>query len=111
MNIVALSVPRHKKKAWNVEWFAFVQEISTLSTRPPASWEVVLSDDEHTNLQPRPRLAAFDTRSGPVYAAVASGKRQVEFITFLKQLDREIGVKVTTIHVVLPTPERQLFPS
>ncbi len=46
-------------------------------------------------------FAAFDTRSGHVYAAVASRKRQVEFIAFLKQLDREVAGKVTTIHVVL----------
>src|SRR5439155_17734576 len=107
---------------------ATVQEISSLYTRLLASWEVVLSVDEKTNLQPRPRkastlpaqagkpirleheyqrkgavnlFAAFDTRSGHVYAAVASRKRQVEFIAFLRQLDREIAGKVTTIHVVL----------
>lgn len=105
-----------------------VQEISTLYTRPLAAWEVVVSIDEKTNLQPRPRkaptlpaqadkpirleheyqrkgavnlFAAFDTRSGHVSAAVASRKRQVEFIAFLKQLDREVVGKVTTIHVVL----------
>jgi transposase len=107
---------------------AQIQEISTLYTRPLAAWEVVLSIDEKTNLQPRPRkaatlsaqagkpirleheyerkgtvnlFAAFDTRSGHVYAATASRKRQVEFITFLKQLDREIAAKVRTIHLVL----------
>src|SRR4051794_39336212 len=36
---------------------AQVQEISTLYTPPLATWEVVLSVDEKTNLQPRPRLA------------------------------------------------------
>jgi len=107
---------------------ATVQEISTLYTRSLASWEVVLSVDEKMNLQPRPRkastlpaqagkpirleheyqrkgavnlFAAFDTRSSHVYAAVASRKRQVEFIAFLKQLDREIAGKVTMIHMVL----------
>ena len=46
-------------------------------------------------------FAAFDTRSGHVSAAVASRKRQVEFISFLQQLDHEIAAKVTRIHVVL----------
>jgi hypothetical protein len=36
---------------------ATVQEINTLYTRLLAAWEVVLSMDEKTNLQPRPRTA------------------------------------------------------
>jgi len=107
---------------------ATVQEINTLYTRLLAAWEVVLSMDEKTNLQPRPRtaptlpaqagkpirleheyrrkgavnlFAAFDTRSGHVYAAVTSRKRQAEFIAFLEQLNREITAQVRTIHVVL----------
>src|SRR6266496_3400059 len=112
---------------------ATVQEISTLYTRLLAAWEVVISVDEKTNLQPRSRkaptlpaligkpirleheyqrkgavnlFAAFDTRSGHVYAAVASRKRQVEFIAFLKQLDHEVAGKVTAIHVVLDNESR-----
>jgi transposase len=91
-------------------------------------YEIVLCVDEKTSLQPRPRLsptlpaqpgrpvrveheyqrkgalnlfAAFDTRSGKVYACTADRKRQVEFIAFLEQLDREVPAEKTTIHVVL----------
>ncbi len=105
-----------------------VQEIADLYTRPLAPWEAVLSLDEKTNLQPRTRLAptrparrgrpvqleheykrcgalnlfaAFDTRSGHVYAATAPRKRQVEFIAFLEQLDQEIPATITTVHLVL----------
>ncbi len=46
-------------------------------------------------------FAAFDTRSGHVYAAVTSRKRQAEFIAFLEKLNREITAQVRTIHVVL----------
>jgi transposase len=105
-----------------------VQELVDLYTRPLAPWEIVLSVDEKTNVQPRTRLAptrparrgrpvrveheykrcgalnlfaAFDTRSGHVYAATAPRKRQVEFIAFLEQLDHEIPAAITTIHLVL----------
>ena len=46
-------------------------------------------------------FAAFDTRRGHVYARTAERKRQVEFIAFLEQLDREIACPITTIHIVL----------
>jgi DDE superfamily endonuclease len=46
-------------------------------------------------------FATFDTRSGEVYGRTAERKRQVEFIAFLEQLDREIPATVKTIHVVL----------
>lgn len=99
-----------------------------LYVRPLAPWEVVLSADEKTNLQPRTRLAptrparrgqpvrvehrykragaltlfaAFDTRRGHVYATTAPRKRPGEFIAFLEQLDREIPPTITTIHLVL----------
>src|SRR5215472_7174681 len=107
---------------------AQVQEICDLYTRPLAPDEVVLCVDEKTSLQPRPRksptlaaqpkrparveheygragalnlFAAFDTRTGRVYGRTAERKRQVEFIAFLEQLDREIPAAITTIHVVL----------
>lgn len=105
-----------------------VQELVDRYTRPLAPWEVVLSLDEKTNVQPRTRLAptrparrgqpvrveheykrcgalnlfaAFDTRSGHVYATTAPRKRQVEFIAFLEQLDREIPAQISTVHLVL----------
>jgi transposase len=46
-------------------------------------------------------FAAFDTRTGKVYGHTASRKRQVEFIEFLEQLDREIPASVQTVHIVL----------
>lgn len=105
-----------------------VQELVDLYVRPLAPWELALSLDEKTSLQPRTRLAptrparpgqpvrveheykrggalnlfaAFDTRSGHVYAATAPRKRQVEFIAFLEQLEREIPATITTVHLVL----------
>ena len=107
---------------------AQVQEIVSLYTRPLGSGEVVLCVDEKTSLQPRTRkaptlaaqpglpvrveheyirkgalnlMAGFDTRTGKVYTTTASRKRQVEFITFLEHLDREMAPTVTTIHIVL----------
>jgi transposase len=107
---------------------AAVAEICELYTRPLAADEMVLCVDEKTSLQPRPRksptlaakprrparveheyrragalnlFAAFDTRTGKVYGRTAERKRQVEFIAFLEQLDREIPAAITTIHVVL----------
>jgi transposase len=107
---------------------AAVREVADLYTRPLRGDEIVLCVDEKTNLQPRPRkaptlaaqperpvrveheygrcgalhlFAAFDTRSGRVYGRTAERKRQVEFIAFLEQLDREIPATIKTIHVVL----------
>jgi transposase len=107
---------------------AQVAQIIDLYTRPLDESEIVLCADEKTSLQPRPRLAptlpaqpgqpvrveheyqrrgalnlfaAFDTRSGRVYARTAERKRQVEFIAFLEQVDREVPATITTIHVVL----------
>jgi transposase len=112
----------------DVAFAAQVQEICDLYTRSLRPDEMVLCVDEMTNLQPRPRkaatlatkedrptrveheygrcgalnlFAAFDTRTGKVYGQTASRKRQVEFIAFLEQLDREIPASVTTVHIVL----------
>lgn len=107
---------------------ACVQQIVDLYTRELAPHEAVLCVDEKTSLQPRTRLAptlpaqpdqpvrveheyqrkgalnlfaAFDTRSGQVHACTAERKRQVEFIAFLEQLDREVPADKTTIRIVL----------
>lgn len=112
----------------DAEFAARVREIVDLYTRPLSPWEMVLCVDEKTSIQPRPRLrptraalpglpvrveheyqrkgalnlfAAFDTRTGRVYARTAQRKRQGEFIAFLEQLDAEIPETVTVIHVVL----------
>jgi hypothetical protein len=105
-----------------------ISELIDLYTRPLPADELVLSVDEKTSLQPRPRLsptrpaqpgnipsryehaykrngalnlfAAFDTRSGTVFGYCAPRKRQQEFITFLEQLDAAIGHHIKTIHLV-----------
>lgn len=105
-----------------------VREICDLYTRQLAEDEWVLSLDENTNLQPRPRLcktlgalpdcpvrveheyrragalnlfAAFDTRTGQVLGYTADRKRQAEFIAFLEQLDAQIPASIRVVHVVL----------
>jgi transposase len=107
---------------------ACVEHVVDLYTRPLEANEIVLCGDEKTSLQPRTRrsptlpaqpgrpvrveheyqrkgalnlFAAFDARSGKVYARTAERKRQVEFIAFLEQLDREVPAEKTAIHVVL----------
>jgi transposase len=107
---------------------AAVQNVCDLYTRELLPWEAVLCVDEKTNLQPRTRtsptlaaapglpvrveheyqrkgalnlFAAFDTRTGKVYGCTAQRKRQIEFIAFLEQLDRELPPEKTKVHVVL----------
>ena len=46
-------------------------------------------------------FAAFDTRTGKVYARTVKRKRQVEFIALLKLLDQEIPSRVSHICLVL----------
>jgi len=87
----------------------------------------VLSLDEMTSLQPRPRrvptrpaqpgrpvqveheyqragathlFAAFDTRSGQVYGVTTRRKRQIEYLTLLEHLNLAIPISVTTIHLL-----------
>lgn len=105
-----------------------VKNICTLYTRELAAHEMVLCVDEKTSLQPRTRksptlpaqpelpvrveheydrkgalnlFAAFDTRTGKVYAHTAERKRQKEFIEFLEQLDGEIPEHITKVHLVM----------
>lgn len=104
-----------------------VRAVGDLLTRLLADDEVVLSLDEMTSLQPRPRrratrpaqpgrpiqveheyqragathlFAAFDTRSGQVYGVTTRRKRQVEYLTLLEHLDRSLPASVTTIHLL-----------
>lgn len=109
---------------------AFTQTVhatADLYTRPLAPSELVLCLDEMTSLQPRHRctptrparpgdpvqleheyardgalqlFAAFDTRSGEVYAGQFRRKRQVECIAFLDHLDRLLPATITTVHLV-----------
>jgi hypothetical protein len=105
-----------------------VQRICDLYTRPLPSHERVICADEHTSIQPRPRLAptraaqpgqptqveheyrrcgalnllaALDTRSGKVWGEIASRKPQVEFIALLEQMDADLPESVTRIYLVV----------
>lgn len=106
-----------------------IQELIDLYTRSLPEQEVVLSVDEKTSLQPRPRthptrpaqadnvanrvehqyrrsgalnlFAAFNTRTGQVIGRTFERKRHEEFIAFLEHLDRTIPTSVTTIHLIL----------
>ena len=105
-----------------------IQELVELYTRPLTEGEMVLCVDEKTSLQPRPRqastlparpgqpirleheyrrvgalhlFAAFDTRTGKVYARTDTRKRQVEFMAFLSQLGRELPETKTRVYLVL----------
>jgi transposase len=118
----------YPKKPRDEAFYATISELIDLYTRPLHDDEIVLSVDEKTSLQPRPRLsptrpaqlgnipsryeheytrsgalnlfAAFDTRSGTVFGQCYPRKRQQEFITFLEQLDAEIDHHINTIHLV-----------
>jgi len=105
-----------------------VLDLCDLYTRPLETHERVLSLDEKTSIQPRPRtapnrpalpggipvlveheyarrgalnlLAAFDTRSGKVIGICRKRKRMVEFIELLEEIDRLTPADVTLIHLV-----------
>ena len=104
-----------------------VRHVAELLTRPLTAQEVVLSLDEMTSLQPRPRrvptrpaqptrpilveheyrragathlFAAFDTRSGHVYGLTTRRKRQAEYLALLEHLDRVLPAPLTTIHLL-----------
>jgi transposase len=130
----------HKLKPWRSHlWLsakhprddAFYDSIGViidLYTRPLAPFEIVLSVDEKTSLQPRPRIkatkpakpgntpnpveheyrrdgalnlfAAFNTRPGEVIGQCFSRKRQQEFITFLEHMDQQTPSSITLIHLI-----------
>ena len=107
---------------------ATVLNLCDLYTRPLLPHERVLSLDEMTSLQPRPRtsatlpaqpglvpvhlehpyarkgavnlFAAFDTRSGEVIGLCRPRKRQVEFIELLEKIDHATPASVTLLHLV-----------
>jgi transposase len=117
----------HPRAARDAAFADHVRAVAALLTRPLGAHEVVISLDEMTSLQPRPRrvatrparsgrpvqveheyrragathlFAAFDTRSGRVYGVTTRRKRQVEYLTLLEHLDRTIPASVTTIHLL-----------
>jgi hypothetical protein len=117
----------YPKQPRDAAFYAMVSELIALYTRPLHRDALVLSVDEKTSLQPRPRhtptrpaqpqylpnrdeheyrragalnlCAAFDTRSGQVYGHCDDRKRQREFIDVLDALDREIDEPISTIHL------------
>ena len=118
----------HPKQPRDATFYTVIAELIDLYTRPLGADEMVLSVDEKTSLQPRPRssptlpaqphnlpnryehaytragalnlLAAFDTRAGQVYGQCYTRKRQPEFIALLEHLDRQIAEHIQTIHLV-----------
>lgn len=117
----------HPRASRDATFAAQVRVVADLLTRLLDAHEVVLSLDEMTSLQPRPRraptrpaqpgrpvqveheyrragathlFAAFDTRSGRVYGVTARRKRQVEYLTLLEHLDQSIPAAITTIHLL-----------
>jgi transposase len=117
----------HPRTPRDAAFAQHVRAVGDLLTQLLADHEVVLSLDEMTSLQPRPRrvatrpaqpgrpiqveheyrragathlFAAFDTRSGRVYGVTARRKRQIEYLTLLEHLDRSIPASVTTIRLL-----------
>jgi transposase len=117
----------HPRTPRDATFAAQVRAVADLLTCLLDDHELVLSLDEMTSLQPRPRrvasrpaqpgrpvqveheyrragathlFAAFDTRSGQVYGVTTRRKRQVEYLILLEHLDRSIPASVTTIHLL-----------
>jgi transposase len=117
----------HPRTPRDATFAAQVRAVATLLTHLLDEHAVVLSLDEMTSLQPRPRrvptrpaqpghpvqveheyrragathlFAAFDTRSGQVYGVTARRKRQVEYLTLLEHLDQTLPPTITTIHLL-----------
>jgi DDE superfamily endonuclease len=105
-----------------------VLDVRDLYTRQLEPYERVLSVDEKTSLQPRPRtsatrppqpqlvparleheysrkgalnlFAAIDTRTGEVTGILRRRKRQVELIELLEQIERSTPADITVIHIL-----------
>jgi len=117
----------HPRKPRDATFAAQVRAVADQLTRLLDEHEVVLSLDEMTSLQPRPRrvatrpaqpgrpiqveheykragathlFAAFDTRSGQVYGVTTRRKRQIEYLTLLEHLDQAIPASITIIHLL-----------
>jgi DDE superfamily endonuclease len=116
----------HPRTPRDATFAAQVRAVADLLSRLLDEPEVVLSLDEMTSLQPRPRraptrpaqsgrpvqvaheytragathrFAAFDTRSGHVYGVTTRRKRQIEYLTLLEHLEQRVPTTITTIHL------------
>ena len=117
----------HPRRPRDATFAARVRAVADLLTRLVGDDEIVLSLDEMTSLQPRPRrvptrpalpghplqveheytragathlFAAFDTRSGQVYGVTTRRKRQIEYLSLLEHLDQAVPTTTTTIHLL-----------
>jgi hypothetical protein len=117
----------HPRRPRDATFAAQVRVVAQLLTRLLGNDEIVLSLDEMTSLQPRPRrvptrpalpghplqveheyqragathlFAAFDTRSGQVYGVTTRRKRQIEYLSLLEHLDQTVPMTITTIHLL-----------
>jgi transposase len=118
----------HAKHPRDEAFYDAVNKVIDLYTREVSPDEIILSMDEKTSLQPRPRahatkparpgnqpnrveheyaragalqlFAAFNTRTGHVHGCTYERKRQAEFIAFLTHLDQVSGPSIRTIHIV-----------
>src|SRR6266571_6706342 len=71
------------------------------STLPPRPGEPLRVEHEYKRAGALHLFAAFDTRTGKVYARTETRKRQVEFIAFLSQLEQELPSTKTRVYLVL----------
>jgi len=118
----------HPKHPRDAAFYATIADLIDLYTRPLRADEIVLSVDEKTSLQPRPRLsptlpaqphhrpnhlaheykragglnlfAAFDSHCGKVYGHCDDRKRPREFMAFLEAVDGEVDEPIRTIQLV-----------
>ncbi len=117
----------HPRTPRDAAFIRCTREIAGLSLRPLLPTERVLSLDEKTSLQPRPRrtptrparagspiqveheyaragavhlFAAFDTRSGQVAGLTCRRTRHVEYLMLLEHLDQTIPATITAIQLI-----------
>ncbi len=117
----------HPRTPRDAAFLQTTRKVADLYLRPLLPSEMVLSLDEKTSLQPRPRrtrtrparpgdpiqveheyaragavhlFAAFDTRTGTVSGLTFRRKRQVEYLALLAHLDQTIPATITTIHLI-----------
>jgi hypothetical protein len=89
----------YPKQPRDAAFYATVLELIELYTRPLRAEELVLSVDEKTSLQPRPRRHPTQPAQ-PQNLPNRCEHEYREFIDFLETLDVEIDEHICTIHLV-----------